>query len=87
MAPPAAGGVDPAHQHSDYQNMHDQWSQMAPPNPAGLIQLLLTPGFLTKHQLDMIKALLSSPGSAAGTTQAAPAAPPAANPLGGGPGQ
>lgn len=77
---PAQG--DPNRQTSDYQNMVDQWSQMPVPNPAGLLKLLMTPGFLTKHQLDAIKALMTPPGQPpAGTTQAQPAAAP--NPLGG----
>lgn len=69
---------------SDYQNMHDQWSDMPPPDPATLMKLILSPGFLTKHQMDAIKALMTAPGAAeGGPSQAQPAGMPAAAPMGG----
>lgn len=76
-APPAGGppaGGPPGGGGSDYQAMHDQWKNMPPPDPMTLLKLIMTPGFLTKHQMDAIKALLANPGAAGGGPTAAPPA-------------
>ena len=81
MAPPAPPTDGPDHQHSDYQGLVDQWSAAPVPAPAQLLKLLMTPGFLTKHQMDAIKALMTAPGQPPqGQTQAQPPVQP--NPMG-----
>ena len=69
---------------SGYQDMYDQWGQMPPPDPRTLLKLIMTPGFLTQHQMDAIKQLLSQPNSAApsGPAGVTPPAPPSATPMG-----
>jgi hypothetical protein len=62
---------------SSYQTEYEQWDQMPPPDPMTLLKLIMSPGFLTKHQTEMLQALLRKPGSAAGgPTGAPPAAMP-----------